>query len=526
MNSFRLTKLRSAIATVIFAIVLGVLALTLGKLVVIVTVAWALLSLLELALVKYHIITPTIFRSAVATSLFVAIWLIFTLTLDGISLVGLVGWAMLYLIGLAWLQFFVEYAGSRIETRRIIRNEPTTRRGWNPLDPGAVYYSFLVSLICFVIFVSTAAAALGIPLAQGAALSSEGKALAVAAGVLAMASLAAAAAQSKKLRQSLAMLASYSIVFVLVYFLIHWQFNKNDGNEYELPAGGGSDSIKASSVKVQKVIRKKFVVNPYSNIVFAAPPPIDQIELKLNEETANQYKAGKGDGGLGDGEGEGGGFGAGTGKGKIRFIRLRHSDKNWDKNFGVNGDRNLLVEYVVREPKAKGKVADETEAIDIATLGTFPHKKSPPMVYVGGSGTFAPSAADKKVLKQYLTEKHGMIIGDNLGGPGFHNAFVAVMNEVTGVTPVAIPRDDRIHQRPYELPQIPILVTHGGSAALGWKIDGRWAVYYHPGALSDIWATPSATQKKDIIELSYQLGINLIYYSHREYSQWLQSQQP
>ena len=60
-----------------------------------------------------------------------------------------------------------------------------------------------------------------------------------------------------------------------------------------------------------------------------------------------------------------------------------------------------------------GKVADETEAIDVATLGNFPATKSPPLIYIGAMHTFAPSVADKKVLKQYLTERHGMILGDN-----------------------------------------------------------------------------------------------------------------
>ena len=81
--------------------------------------------------------------------------------------------------------------------------------------------------------------------------------------------------------------------------------------EYALPAGGGNDSPQAMSVKVQKVVRKRYVINPYSSIAFAAPPPIDNIDVKLTDETANRYQVGMGDGGLGSGDGEGGGFGSG-----------------------------------------------------------------------------------------------------------------------------------------------------------------------------------------------------------------------
>jgi hypothetical protein len=334
-------------------------------------------------------------------------------------------------------------------------------------------------------------------------------------------------ARSKRVRQSLSMAAAYSLLFALVYFLAHFQFGAATAEEeYALPAGGGNDSPQAMSVKVQKVVRKRNVINPYSSIAFAAPPPIDNVDVKLTEDTANRYQVGMGDGGLGQGDGDGGGFGSGKDGGKIRFIRLRHSDKSWDKNFGIGGDRNLLAELVIRFPKMKGKVAEETEAIDIATLGNYKPKAAPPLVYVGGAATFAPSAADKRVLKQYLTERHGMILGDTLGGGAFHSNFIAVMNEVTGTTAVVIPRDDPIHKRPYEIPQLPIVVAHGGTSPLGWKIDGRWAVYYHPGALSDAWRDDRAGIKKVIADQCYLLGINIISYAHREQDAWRRSQQP
>ena len=430
-------------------------------------------------------------RAVVLTVLYLGLWSGLSLALDVGSVDG-VGWGLAYLIGLAWVVFLVERAARKYETTRTLAHHASGRdlglphipvggevgavRGrWNPLDPAARYYG----------------------------------------------------RSGQRLSQSLAVLAAYSLLFVLVYVVAHLRFGSSEENVYELPSGGGKDSVKASAVKVQKVIRKKYVINPYSSIVFAAPPPIDQIDTKLEDETANRYQAGKGGGGLGDGEGEGGGFGGGVGKGKIRFLRIRHADKTWDKNFGIGGDQNLLAELVAREPKMQGKVADATEAIDIGTLATFPPKKSPPLIYIGGAHGFNPTAAEKKILQRYITEQHGMILGDNLGGGGFHGSFIAAMNEITGTTPVDISRDDRVHQKPYELPEFPYVVAHGGTVPKGWKVEGggRWAVYYHPGALSDAWRDDRAGIKKKIAEMCFQLGINIIYYSHVEYGRWLQSQQ-
>jgi hypothetical protein len=496
----------------------------------------------------------TILASILATGLFLALWIALTLLTRGHHLIDQIGWVILYLLGLGWTQFLVEAAARRIEVRQVrgqlesgtgieagwpsiaVAGEVlSVRRSWNLFDPNAWYYRPWVSVTCLLALAPTAVAGIVVLEVERARLRPgpndptpdsmlAALAVAIVAGTLAMGAMAAAAAQSRRLRQSLAMLGGYSLVFAGLYLLLHLRFGSNASDEYELPAGGGSESVQASSVKVQKVVRKKFVINPFSNFKFAAPPPIDQIDVKLTEETANQYKAGTGSGGLGDGDGDGGGFGKGTGKGKIRFIRLIHSDNAWNKNFGIGGDNNILVQYGIR---GGSKVADQSEAIDITALAGFPAKKSPPLVYVCGVKTFAPSATDKRVLKQYITERHGMILGDNLGGLGFHGNFVAVMNEMTGVTPVPIPRDDRIHRRPYPLPQFPIVVAHGGTTPLGWKIDGRWVVYYHPGALSDAWRDDKAgITDKTIVENCKQLGINIIFYAHREYNEWLGSNQP
>lgn len=491
---------------------------------------------------NFHL-TPL--RAAILSGLYIVLWRGLVLALPSEPLVALSGWVLAYLIGLAWAIYLLERAAKRVESRAAHTTTHTRpevsvsgetadhRRGvWNPFDPAARYYGPSLGLVCFVVcgLIFLAALISEFPGAESDSgilkLCAIFQPIKYTALALATAGLATAITQSKRVRQSLSMVAVYSLVFGLVYFLAHWESRADTQEAYDLPPGGGNDSPQAMSVKVQKVVRKRYVINPYSSIAFAAPPPIDNVDVKLTDETANRYQVGMGDGGLGQGDGDGGGFGSGKEGGKIRFIRLRHSDKSWDKNFGIGGDRNLLAELIVRFPKMKDKVAEETESLDCATLGNYKPKAAPPLIYIGGAGTFAPSATDKRVLKQYLTERHGMILGDTLGGGAFHSNFIAVMNEITGTTAVVIPRDDSIHRRPYEIPQLPIVVAHGGTAPLGWKIDGRWAVYYHPGALSDAWRDDRAGIKKPIADQCYLLGINILSYAHREQNQWRLSQQP
>lgn len=429
---------------------------------------------------RHLYLTPV--RAVVLTGLFFAAWAAAAFAF-GSGAVHFTGWSVLYVVGLVWAVYLVERTAQRIERRRAaalrtpqvgvageIAEAPAAR--WNPLDPAARNWY---------------------------------------------------GRSNQRLRQSFWVLHGYTLLFVAAYLLVHLSFGVKTVDAYELPAGGGKDSIKASSVKVRKVVKKKFVINPYSSVYFNAPPPIDTIEVKLTEETANLYQVGQGNGATGDGDGDGAGFGKGTGKGKVRFIRLKHGDRGWDRNFGIGGDRNMLAEYAAR---TRQKVGEETEYIDAGQIAAFPQKKSPPLLYISGKESLPLTANDKKILKNYVTDRHGMIVGDNHGGHGFHHNFVAVMNEITGVQPVPIPRDDAIHQKPYALPQLPIVVAHGGTVPLGWKIDGRWVAYYHPGALSDAWRDDHAGIKKEVYELCYQLGVNLIYYAHREYNQWLSSQSP
>jgi hypothetical protein len=474
----------------------------------------------------------TILVSALSMGLLLVLWVVLTLTLGGIGIVDLIGWVLLYFVGLGWVSFLIELGAKQIEARRSADKELNGNPNWNPLDPASQLYGVLPSTVFFLICASVWVASYVLksyfdsgkfwPDAPPNLLTG----IQITSGILAIIALSAAVARSRRLRQTLTMLGTYSVLFTLIYVLVHLKFAKDGVEDYDVPAGGGNESVQASSVKVKKVVRKKFVINPYnSSIIFNAPPPIDKIDVKLNEDTANQYKAGQANGAFGRGKGKGGGFSSGKGSGKFGLIRIKHSDAAWNKNFGIGGDRNLLLELATQSPETKANIGDD-ESKEIASLARYTVKKSPPLIFIVGARSFAPSDSEKKILRQYLIERHGMILGDNLGGPDFHQSFVSAMNQITGTTSVVIPRDDHIHKSPYEVPEIPVVVAHGGTSPLGWRIDGRWVVYYHPGAISDIWSDDHAGVKKQFVSLAYQLGMNIISYAYGEHDEWLESQKP
>lgn len=419
--------------------------------------------------------------AAACTVAFLFAWpfVVFASRETGMEAVGAwcarLGTAGCFAIGLGWVVWGLERAAQRYERvrrERWLASEPDPlsriahradsdegRDVWNPLDPVAWYYG----------------------------------------------------SKSPRLNQSVTGLASYSLMFLLMFLLAT---NVSGCSEtYELPAGGGEQTTIAQTVRVQKVIRKKFVVNPFSAILFEVPP-IDEVQLQIEEVTAHLYK-------VGYGQGAGAGFAGGTKKGKVRFIRLEYSGGDWDQDFGVGADLNMLVEYGLRTQQ---KVENRTESRTVSQLRNFPAGKSPPMVYLTGQRNISLSKDEAEVLREYLLEKHGMLFGDNGGSRHFHNQFLAMMNRVLpGVRPVPVPLDDVVHRIPYRVPFVPYVAPHGGTQALGWRVEGRWVCYYHPGDIADAWSDDHAGVKPEIAEYCYQLGTNVIFYAHAEYAKWLQS---
>lgn len=429
-------------------------------------------------------------RAGIYTACYVPAWhwLVFTTDAVGLDFLRVAfanaGLGGLFLLGLAWVVWGVEnasrfYVARRESARRVkdanidralpaklpVPQKPSRERPrkrlWNPLDPDAWYYG----------------------------------------------------RHSPRLNQSIAALTSYALAFLLAFLL----FTRIGGCReiYEMPAGGGVQKTITQTVRIQKVVKKKFVINPFSSIIFN-PPPIDDIKLQLEQVTAHLYR-------VGYGEGDGAGFSGGTKKGKVRFIRLEYQGGDWDQDFGVGSDLNMLIQYGVLTGH---QVHDQTESRTVAQLRNFPAGKCPPFVYLTGQRNITLSASEAKILKEYLIDKHGMLFGDNGGSPHFHNQFFAMMRTVLGpgVEPVKIPLDDVIHRVPFQIPFLPYVAPHGGKDAWGWKVDGRWVCYYHPGDIGDAWTDDHSGVSREIYEACYQLGTNVIFYAHTEYNKWLDAQ--
>jgi hypothetical protein len=209
----------------------------------------------------------------------------------------------------------------------------------------------------------------------------------------------------------------------------------------------------------------------------------------------------------------------GDGRGKLRFIRLQYTGGDWDQDFGIGADGNLLIQYAVRTGQ---QTEDETESRTVAQLGNFPIGKSPPLVYLTGQRNIEFSKAEVKTLREYLLDKHGMLFIDNGGSQLFHTQACAAMKQIVPeIEPEKIPLDNVIHRVPYGLTFLPFVAPHGGRDAYGWKQDGRWIAYYHPGDVGDTWNDGHSGVKTEIWEAGYQLGVNVMTYAHAEHAKWL-----
>ena len=427
---------------------------------------------------------PPMTLAIVATTAYVPWWAGLVVLADLLAWDGLrvtlaqFGLGGMYVIGLLWVVWGLERAAqhyealrrhqrlqaaaSNVEHTQVIHETEADKPVRNPLDPAAWYYG----------------------------------------------------RRSRKLNQSIVALMSYSFVFTLLVMILTQMGGCSE--VYEMPAGGGEQKTIAQTVKIQKVIKKKFVINPFSSIIFS-PPPIDDVKLQLQEVTAHLYA-------VGYGQGEGAGFAGGTSRGKVRFIRLEYAGGDWDQDFGVGSDFNMLSEYGIR---TKQKINSETESRAISQLRNFPIGKSPPFVYMTGQRSISITESERKILREYLLDKHGMIFCDNGGSRHFHNQFVELMNRVLEgkVEAVAVPLDDPIHSIPFKIPFLPYVAPHGGKEALGWKVDGRWVAYYSPGDIADAWSDGHAGVKTEIWEYCFQLGTNVIFYAHVEYNKWLDARQ-
>lgn len=283
---------------------------------------------------------------------------------------------------------------------------------------------------------------------------------------------------------------------------------------YLLPPGGGENVVqKKVQVKVQKKKKIKYIVNPLSPIYFTTPK-IEDIDMKIDQDTTHAYKPGQL--GAGKAKGKGPGYG-GPGGGKVRFIRLQYRGGDWDQDMGINSDMNLLLEFFKRTGIP---VWNHTESIPISFLNKFPKNQKPPFVYITGGGGIDLTKTEQEALRNYLIKDGGMLFADN-GGGSFDSSFKRLIHRVLPEYDlVVIPHDDEIFQTPYELLDgAPPLWHHSGNEVLGVWHRGRWIVFYHQGDLGDAWKTGHSGTTKEAAELAYQTGINVIHYAITRYMQ-------
>jgi hypothetical protein len=267
---------------------------------------------------------------------------------------------------------------------------------------------------------------------------------------------------------------------------------------YELPRPSRTAPVpRQPIVKRVRIIRDESMGEP--------------IKLELSELRKHAYT-------VGYGKGKESGFPGGANPGTVRFIRLEYTGGDWDQDFGIGGDQNLLMEYHMRTGH---KVARMTESRRIMQLKNFPVGKGPPMVYMTGQRNITVTKNEVEILREYLIGNHGMIFADNGGSLNWHGQFFNLMKRLLPtVRPVKIPLDHEIHQVPYHIPFLPYVAPHGGKDAYGWVVDNRLVAYYHPGDIGDAWADGHAGVAQQITELCYQLGTNIIFYAHAKYYKW------
>ena len=316
--------------------------------------------------------------------------------------------------------------------------------------------------------------------------------------------------KNQKLRQSLLTLMTYSVVFGLAFIFLS---NVTGCSIAEAPYGGGEQSQLRQVVQIQTVVHKKFVINPYSTVLFN-PPKIDEVELRILEETKHHYK-------IGQGEGEGAGLSAGTIRGKVRFVRLKYEGGDWHQDMDRGSDLNLLTEFGVRTGWI---VNDRPEPMEIGRLKNFPARKSPPLLYMTGQEQIHLSGNEIKILRAHLLDRHGFLFGDNGGSSGWEGQFVGMMRKILPkVEPISVYLDHPIHRVPYLLPKLPYVARHGRSNALGWVVDGRLVAYYHPGDIGDAWADGHSGVPREIWDDCYKLGVNIINYAYVQQNEWLEA---
>lgn len=314
---------------------------------------------------------------------------------------------------------------------------------------------------------------------------------------------------------------------VLLIVIIPWLMQYVGCRErYNVPHGSGEEAV-AAVVQVTKPVKKKkkrYILNLNSAIILSRPDldkdsdvaetveKASEITYTADASSAQARAAGK----MGKGGGKTGGWPDGVGDDPVRFFRIKHSGPGWDDGMdeASRADMNFMEEF----RKVTGfKIAKAPEARTIQQLRNFDKGFAPPFLYLTGAGAVPVTAADVKVLREYLLDG-GMLFAD-AGSSQFHRSFLALMAAVFPDRQlVTIADDDPIFQGPFAFPNgAPPLWHHGGDRALGVKQQNRWVVFYHPGDVNDAWKTGGSGMSRDLCDQAYKLGVNIIYHAFTNY---------
>lgn len=288
---------------------------------------------------------------------------------------------------------------------------------------------------------------------------------------------------------------------------------------YGLIKGSGEPEIQVVTIKRPKPKKeKKLIVNAWSPYIFERMK-IDDAKVieELLDQTTDTYQAQmeQRGGKLGKGGGKTGGWPKGMEGATVRFIRLQYGGGDWDQDMGKGADYNLLLRFhqITGFP-----VARETESREIERLRLFPKHKAPPFVFLTGKGNLSVSDREVKTLRWYLETEGGMLFIDNGGGHFDRGVRALLASVLPGKPLIDIANDDPVFRAPYVFPDgAPPFWHHAGSRALGVKIDGRWAVFYHPGDINDAWKDGHSGASKEVADQAYKLGINVMYYAFNAY---------
>lgn len=291
------------------------------------------------------------------------------------------------------------------------------------------------------------------------------------------------------------------------------------------PEGAGKESVVVDFIpKPKKIKKEQIIVRKDSNIILVIPPPddidkmVDSLTEEVYEPTQHQTQAQTGPPGKPPGEGPPG-WPNGLEGVRVKFHRLSHSGIHWDDGMGkTKADANFMREF----KKVTGlKVSTTGISMPISQLGLYADDEFPPFVFLTGDGPIMGiGSRDIQVLREYC-QKGGMLIAD-AGSASFDHSFRDLMRRVFPSQALrTIADDDRIYRIPFSFPNgAPSFWSHGGSKGMGIKHNSRWMVYYHPGDMNDAWKSSGYSKvSQDMRESAYHLGVNLIFYAYREWSE-------